>query len=235
MDASHATPELFAALAAAQAEVENAIKTSSNPHFKSKYADLAEILTTARPIYANQGVSLIQSAGKMQDGQVVVRSILAHKSGGYITAEASCIPAKSDAQGIGAATTYLRRFSAAALYCIAQEDDDGNAASGRTEQRPERPAPAPEPKRAKPAPQPASDGGHWLPPATMVHRADDCKTSKHWNDLYAASLDYMAALPADHKKAAWGWILGRAKAAGYKWNKTDSRFEPEGLPEFLTA
>lgn len=123
----HATPELFAALAKAQGAIENASKTSSNPHFKSKYADLAEVLNTIRPVLAANGLSLIQSPG--YDGSLAsVTTILAHEGGGYITATASCVPAKADAQGIGAATTYLRRYSAAAVAGIAQEDDDGNAA-----------------------------------------------------------------------------------------------------------
>lgn len=135
MDTTHANPELFAALAAAQGEIENAAKSSSNPHFKSKYADLAEVLNTVRPVFAKNGLSLLQSTGF--DGSLVsVTTLLAHKAGGYITAIASCVPAKTDAQGVGAATTYLRRYSAAAVAGIAQEDDDGNAAAHNREPAP---------------------------------------------------------------------------------------------------
>ncbi len=124
----HATPELFAALAAAQGEIENASKNAANPHFRSKYADLAEVLNTIRPVFSKHGLSLIQSPA--YDGALAhVTTVLAHASGGYITTTASCVPAKSDAQGIGSATTYLRRYSAAAVAGIAQEDDDGNAAA----------------------------------------------------------------------------------------------------------
>jgi len=124
----HATPELFAALAAAQGEIENASKSSANPHFKSKYADLAEVLNTIRPVFAKHGLSLLQFPA--YDGSLAhVTTMLAHSGGGYITATASCQPAKSDAQGIGAATTYLRRYGGAAVAGIAQEDDDGNAAA----------------------------------------------------------------------------------------------------------
>ncbi len=124
----HATPELFAALAAAQGEIENASKNAANPHFRSKYADLAEVLNTIRPVFAKHGLSLIQSPA--YDGSLAhVTTMLAHAGGGYITTTASCVPAKSDAQGIGSATTYLRRYSAAAVAGIAQEDDDGNAAA----------------------------------------------------------------------------------------------------------
>lgn len=127
-DITHATPELFAALALAQGEIENANKNAANPHFRSKYADLAKVLNTIRPVFAKHGLSLIQSPG--YDGSMAsVTTVLAHQSGGYMTSTASCVPAKADAQGIGSATTYLRRYGAAAVAGIAQEDDDGNAAA----------------------------------------------------------------------------------------------------------
>lgn len=127
-DLTHATPELFAALAAAQGEIENASKNANNPHFRSRYADLAEVLNTIRPVFAARGLSITQSPAF--DGELAsVTTVIAHASGGYIVSKASCVPAKSDAQGIGSATTYLRRYSAAALAGIAQEDDDGESAA----------------------------------------------------------------------------------------------------------
>lgn len=143
MDTSKATPELFAALAKAQAEVENASKNSANPHFKSKYADLAEVLNTIRPTFARHGLSLLQSTGF--DGALVsVTTAIAHSAGGIVTSTAACVPAKTDAQGIGSATTYLRRYSLAAMAGVAQEDDDGNAAAHDS-----RPAPVTDALRAK--------------------------------------------------------------------------------------
>jgi hypothetical protein len=128
MDTTHANPELFAALAAAQSEVENADKTAKNAHFNNKYADLAEVLNTVRPVFSKNGLSITQATG-FNGELVTVTTLLAHKGGGYITSEAACKPAKTDAQGIGAATTYLRRYSLAAMTGVAQEDDDGNAAA----------------------------------------------------------------------------------------------------------
>jgi hypothetical protein len=128
IDHSKATPELFAALALAQGEVENASKSSNNPHFKSKYADLAEVLNTVRPVFAKHGLSIMQSTA-FNGSFVSVTTLVAHKSGGLIYSTASCVPGKTDAQGIGSATTYLRRYSLAAMAGIAQEDDDGNAAA----------------------------------------------------------------------------------------------------------
>jgi hypothetical protein len=128
MNLDHSNAALFAALALAQAEVENATKGSVNPHFKSRYADLAEVLNTVRPVFAKHGIAIIQSTGF--DGVMVsVTTALVHKEGGYITSVASCTPAKTDGQGVGAATTYLRRYSLAAACGVAQEDDDGQTAA----------------------------------------------------------------------------------------------------------
>jgi hypothetical protein len=119
------------AISKAQQEVDNASKSSTNPHFKSKYADLAEVINTVRLVFNLKGVGIIQSTGF--DGAMVnVTTVFTHIQGGYITSIASCVPSKTDAQGIGAATTYLRRYSLAAMAGIAQEDDDGNAAAHNT-------------------------------------------------------------------------------------------------------
>ena len=142
MNLDHSNAALFAALALAQAEVENATKGSVNPHFKSRYADLAEVLNTVRPVFAKHGIAIIQSTG-FSDGLVSVTTALVHKEGGYVTSVASCTPAKVDAQGVGAATTYLRRYSLAAATGVAQEDDDGQSAAHN------RPAPVAAP--AKPS------------------------------------------------------------------------------------
>jgi hypothetical protein len=128
MNLDKATPELFAALAKAQGEVENASKSSSNPHFKSKYADLAEVLNTVRPTFAKNGLGILQST-EFDGAMVSVTTTITHQSGGFVTSTASCVPSKTDGQGIGSATTYLRRYSLAAMSGIAQEDDDGQAAA----------------------------------------------------------------------------------------------------------
>lgn len=135
MNTEHATPELFAALAKAQGEIQNATKNASNPHFRSSYADLAEVMTTIRESFPKHGLSILQSPHF--DGSMAhVTTMIAHASGGWISDTASCVPAKTDAQGIGAATTYLRRYSASALAGISQEDDDGEAAAHSAKPQP---------------------------------------------------------------------------------------------------
>jgi hypothetical protein len=128
MNLEHTTPALNKALAQAQFEVENAHKSSINPHLGNRYADLAEVLNTVRPVFAGRGLSIIQ--GTSYDGSLVsVTTTILHSDGGHITSTASCVPAKADAQGVGASTTYLRRYALAAMTGIAQEDDDGQSAS----------------------------------------------------------------------------------------------------------
>lgn len=127
MDMSNANAALMGALASAQGEVENAQKKSANPHFKTRYADLAEVLVTVRPVLAKHGICIMQST-QFDGSMVSVQTILAHRDGGWVSSIASCVPGKTDAQGIGAATTYLRRYSLAAMTGVAQTDDDGAAA-----------------------------------------------------------------------------------------------------------
>lgn len=117
------------ALAKAQVEIENATKDRANEHFKSKYATLAAVLDASRPMLAKHGIALLQAAGNGADGEVVVETRLIHSSGEWLASVLSVRPMKADAQGIGSAITYLRRYALSALVGITQDDDDGNAAS----------------------------------------------------------------------------------------------------------
>jgi hypothetical protein len=130
MTHSDSLANLAGALVLAQGEIENASKNAKNPHFKSTYADLAEIINTVRPTLTKHGLSVVQFPG-FAEGVVTVETMLLHKSGEWIKGEAGAPASKQDAQGVGSAVTYLRRYSLAAVCAIAQEDDDGNAASSR--------------------------------------------------------------------------------------------------------
>ena len=144
MNKSESIAALSAAVAKAQAEIENASKTANNPHFKSKYADLAEVLNTVRPVMSRHGIAIVQMPS-FESGLASVETLMTHSSGEWISNICSAPVSKQDAQGVGSAITYLRRYSLAAFAGIAQEDDDANAAVGQ------RQAPAP----AKPAEKPA--------------------------------------------------------------------------------
>jgi hypothetical protein len=131
MKKSETIAELGLALSLAQAEMSNPAKKSTNPFFKSKYADLAEVINISKPTLAKFGLSIIQMP-YVHNGSVGVETMIIHKSGEYINSRLNMpLGAKKDAQAVGSAITYGRRYSLAGVCGIAQEDDDGNSASGK--------------------------------------------------------------------------------------------------------
>jgi len=126
--------ELAAALAKAQGEMENAPKSSRNPFFNSKYADLAGILNMVRPCLSKNGIAVIQHPS-FEGGSVSVQTFLVHSSGQWVSSSISAPVAKSDAQGIGSATTYCRRYALSAIAGIAQEDDDDTEGEAEVKNR----------------------------------------------------------------------------------------------------
>jgi len=139
---SQSLANLAPALALAQGEFEDASKTSSNPAFRSKYADLAEVLQTVRPVLSKHGLSIVQTPGfyNPTDKTVQVTTMLLHKSGEFLMDTLHMLVTKGDAQGIGSGLTYARRYAAAAICGIAQADDDGNGAVGRDKAGDDKPA-----------------------------------------------------------------------------------------------
>lgn len=120
---------IAAALVKAQRAFGPALKTSSNPHFKSRYADLAACVEAVIDSLNTNGIALIQQTHECADG-VIVETVFVHESGETYSAGKLHVPAaKHDPQGYGSALTYARRYSLMAAAGIAPEDDDGNAAS----------------------------------------------------------------------------------------------------------
>lgn len=121
--------QVCAALVKAQKAFGPALKSSSNPHFKSRYADLAACVEAVIDGLNSNGIALVQKQHP-HDGGVSVETIFVHESGEQLSAGVLTVPAaKQDPQGYGSALTYARRYSLMAACGIAPEDDDGNAAS----------------------------------------------------------------------------------------------------------
>lgn len=135
MEMSTDIKDLASALAKAQGEMRNAAKSSDNPFFKSKYADLAECLNVVREPLAKNGLSVVQANEGIIDGKLAVTTLLMHSSGQYIRVTSSYPIQKNDVQGFGSTLTYARRYGLAAALGLAQEDDDGNAACKPNQQR----------------------------------------------------------------------------------------------------
>jgi len=107
-----------------------ASKDATNPHFKSKYADLASVWEACRgPLTAN-GLSVSQLPAV--DGmRVTLTTVLMHESGQFISQDLTMTAAANTPQAVGSALTYARRYALASIVGVAQADDDGNAASGK--------------------------------------------------------------------------------------------------------
>jgi hypothetical protein len=117
------------ALVAAQKEFGPALKTNTNPHFRSKYADLSACVEAVIDALNSNNIMLMQNTHESDSG-VIVETIFLHESGESISNGRLHVPAaKNDPQGYGSALTYARRYSLMAACGIAPEDDDGNAAS----------------------------------------------------------------------------------------------------------
>ena len=129
MNKSDQINDLAAALAKAQAELRNPSFDSTNPHFKSKFASLAQVRDTITPTLAKHGLSITQLATNDEQGRPSVETILLHSSGQWLSSMLAVPVAKSDAHGAGSAITYARRYSLMSIVnVVGDEDDDGNEA-----------------------------------------------------------------------------------------------------------
>jgi ERF superfamily len=133
--------QLVTALALAQTEFTAISKNRVNPHTGSRYADLEGVIAATRPALSKNDLVIIQIPIENNDAKEAgAFSMLAHKSGEFISTEL-LLPGtmkardgvlKYDAQSVGSAITYAKRYTWQSLTGVAaEEDDDGNAASGR--------------------------------------------------------------------------------------------------------
>jgi hypothetical protein len=182
-----------AALAAAQSEMGPLIKGSVNPHFRSKYAELADVVEAIRAPFGNHGLSYYHTIEPVEDlGGACLTTVLCHgESGTEIRCPVPLIVSKQDMQAFKSATTYAKRIGLESVSGLAPEDDDGNAAA--------KAAPKVE---ARPEPQPKSKAMSRESYATLVKdmraqpTAEDLRS--WWSDPDVIEARKM--LPADWRK-----------------------------------
>ena len=132
---SETIQELAKALLAAQAEFSAVPKGSDNPFFKSKYAALPDVVKHTTPVLVKHGLGVSQFVDNVR-GEDALTTYLIHSSGEFISHSMILHLVKDDPQAQGSAITYARRYSyMACLGLVADEDDDGNAASKPSVQR----------------------------------------------------------------------------------------------------
>lgn len=124
--------ELAAALAKAQSQMRGAVKDSTNPFFKSKYADLSSVWDACRVPLSTNGLAIVQTTDGREDGVIEIITTLIHSSGEWMRGRLPIRPMKQDPQSTGSAITYGRRFALASMVGVCPSDDDAEVTMGRT-------------------------------------------------------------------------------------------------------
>lgn len=127
--------KLAEALSKAQGQMGAAQKDRVNPHFKSSYATLASVIDAVRKPLSDAGIAVMSTFKQASPKSVTVTTWLVHSSGAHMRSECTVELAQANAQGLGSAITYARRYSLMALCNIAPDDDDGEAAVGHAPAR----------------------------------------------------------------------------------------------------
>lgn len=130
MITSENVDKILPALLKVKLQLQAVAKTSNNPFFKSKYADLNSHLDAIEPLLHEEGLVLLQPVVSSDAGNFVVSRIYHAESGQFVQASMKLI-GESDMQKAGSAVTYGRRYTLS-LLTVKAEDDDGNAASGKS-------------------------------------------------------------------------------------------------------
>ena len=129
--------KLAEALAKAQGAMTNAAMDGENPAFKregkpTKYATLTAIWDACRKPLTDNGLAVVQAFRVDESGMLLLVTKLAHVSGEWMVSEYPVTPTQNSPQGLGSAVTYARRYTLSSLVgVVADDDDDGNAASGQ--------------------------------------------------------------------------------------------------------
>ena len=127
--------ELAAALSAAQSEMGGAVKSANNPFFKSSYATVGDVLKVIKEPLANNGLAITQfPVSDLEHKSVGVCTKIWHSSGQWVEQDYYLPLTKFDAQAVGSAISYSRRYALQAALGIPSADDDGEAASLKVDQ-----------------------------------------------------------------------------------------------------
>jgi hypothetical protein len=194
---------IASALVRAQRGFAPALKTSTNPHFRSKYVDLAGCIEAVVDALNSAGIALVQRTSEDSTG-VTVETVFVHESGETLECGKLHVPAaKQDPQGYGSALTYARRYSLMAACGIAPEDDDGNAASK-----------APKVSATKTALVPSNRMNIVADVAAAINERMSA------GDLIGAFEEYSGITDVEEKTALWGMLDSKTRSAIKKYAET---------------
>jgi len=175
---------IYAKLLAFQRQGLAVKKTSTNPAFRSRYADLNEVLETIKQPLTELGVLIVQLPTNIG----LITRLIDVEDGSNIESFLPYVDT-STAQKLGANNTYNRRYALVTMLGLEDEDDDGNTASSPTQSAPQRQSAPPTPKQIELEPLPNPDftpsqnTGSWqageVRTVTMQVYGKEEKTSKN--------------------------------------------------------
>lgn len=201
-----AAKNIAVALAKAQSELKPAVKDSANPAFRgTKYADLTAVWDACRDALKNNGISVLQVPNFNAD-DMWLETVLLHTSGESISGRYPIRPTKADPQGYGSALTYARRYSLASMIgVVADDDDDGNAASGKSSCASTQTNASREPAEVRndnAKSDEAAKAKAWAEDAIgYVNRTNDSERFKAWHDKNTNTIARLGELhPEVHKR-----------------------------------
>jgi hypothetical protein len=161
---SQETDKVLPALFNVKKKLRPMVKDSANPFFKSKYLELSDILTNLEPLLHEEGLFLTQATIVREGATLVINRVTHAESCQFAESEFPAETATADPQKLGSAVSYARRYGVQSLLALNTVDDDGNAASGKTERKsnfnaPKKEAAAEEPKQESATPVTSSRRG----------------------------------------------------------------------------
>ncbi len=215
--------EAIKAFVSAQSEMTAAHKGKVNPAFRSKYAELSDVMDACMPALRNHGFAVLQPIGRDEQGDFV-ETLFCHASGHQFSTRVYLILGKNDMQGFKSAVTYARRIGLGALAGVTDTDDDGNAAAKSRQRPPERPQ------------EPLYDEDGVIPPARnnpAQAASDGLKDA--WIDAIKDAMSFdcadMTKLHPAQKLQFWGAVsdalidafkkLKTGKGVSAQWSKRD--------------
>lgn len=219
--------EIASALVKAQKAFGPALKTSTNPHFRNRYAALDACIEAVIDALNDNGIMLMQQTHLCEDG-VIVETIFIHESGETMSGGKLHVPAaKHDPQGYGSALTYAKRYSLQSACGIAPIDDDGSAATAAVQQKQAAPV-APKPAAKAPikvegkdtewqlkiVAKPDGDHGEWsqlVIDATML-QIDHAKTEADVMNIFKTNRNIYDEVKAGSPNA-YDVLMGEFKQA----------------------
>lgn len=206
MNKSESIKSLAEALALAQGAIKPAAKDATNPHFKNRYASLGAVWEAVRGPLANNGLSVVQFCETTEYG-VGLTTIIAHKSGEWMSSTFALPPQSATAQGYGGAISYMRRYALAALLGVVADDDDDVEPAAR----PQASKPTAAPKTAAPREDMSGIAERW---AKLANRAvamgvtvptvDPAISREEWTQAGRALLAAVQAAEAEAQQGLSG-------------------------------